>query len=380
MSTATLTRFAPAERASKEEILNQRKTVMNEAMFRLLLDAIPDGVLLLNKHRQIIYANRQIVELIALESDDGLLGLRPGEAFSCIHACEEPGGCGTAEACCTCGAVMAILESQKLGHSRNICRLSTTTNRGENALEFRVWSTALTVGDIEFLVFSFTDISHENRRRVLERIFFHDILNTAGGLKGFAELMKGEVSNDFRELADSVYVISDRLIQEILSFKDLSAAEAGELELSPAPVETTYFLRDMSVRFQEHHVARDRHIVIDQQAESVEFVTDPTILGRILANLVKNALEASCPGETVKMSCRKQGANVEFIVNNPAVMPRDVQLQIFSRSFSTKGKGRGIGTYSVKLLTERYLKGRVCFTSEEGKGTVFRVVCPLELF
>lgn len=38
-------------------------------------------------------------------------------------------------------------------------------------------------------------------------------------------------------------------------------------------------------------------------------------------------------------------------------MPRTSQLQIFQRSFSTKGKGRGLGTYSIKLLTERYLKG-----------------------
>lgn len=38
-------------------------------------------------------------------------------------------------------------------------------------------------------------------------------------------------------------------------------------------------------------------------------------------------------------------------------LPLLVQLQIFNRSFSTKGKGRGTGTYSMKLLTKRYLKG-----------------------
>ena len=38
-------------------------------------------------------------------------------------------------------------------------------------------------------------------------------------------------------------------------------------------------------------------------------------------------------------------------------MPDEVKAQIFERSFSTKGRGRGIGTYSIKLLTERYLEG-----------------------
>jgi sensor histidine kinase regulating citrate/malate metabolism len=44
---------------------------------------------------------------------------------------------------------------------------------------------------------------------------------------------------------------------------------------------------------------------------------------------------------------------------------------LFRRSFSTKGRGRGIGTYSMKLLGEKYLKGRVWFTSSPNAGTTF---------
>jgi signal transduction histidine kinase len=58
-------------------------------------------------------------------------------------------------------------------------------------------------------------------------------------------------------------------------------------------------------------------------------------------------------------------------------MPKEVQMQIFQRSFSTKGKGRGIGTYSIKLLTETYLGGKVSFRSEERHGTTFRIDLPL---
>jgi sensor histidine kinase regulating citrate/malate metabolism len=64
---------------------------------------------------------------------------------------------------------------------------------------------------------------------------------------------------------------------------------------------------------------------------------------------------------------------VELWVNNPTFMPRDVQLQVFKRSFSTKGAGRGIGTYSMRLLASRYLGGTVDFTTSEADGTTFRV-------
>lgn len=60
-------------------------------------------------------------------------------------------------------------------------------------------------------------------------------------------------------------------------------------------------------------------------------------------------------------------------------MPYDVQLQVFQRSFSTKGIGRGLGTYSIRLLSERYLSGRVSFTSTPEAGTTFYAWYPLEL-
>ncbi len=57
-------------------------------------------------------------------------------------------------------------------------------------------------------------------------------------------------------------------------------------------------------------------------------------------------------------------------------MPEAVQLQLFQRSFTTKGLGRGIGTYSIRLLTERYLGGKVSFTSTPAAGTRFELSFP----
>ena len=76
------------------------------------------------------------------------------------------------------------------------------------------------------------------------------------------------------------------------------------------------------------------------------------------------------------MGAENEEDQVEIWVNNPAVMPRDVQLQVFNRSFSTKGSGRGIGTYSMRLLVSRYLGGSVDFDSSEDRGTIFRVRLP----
>ncbi len=59
-------------------------------------------------------------------------------------------------------------------------------------------------------------------------------------------------------------------------------------------------------------------------------------------------------------------------------MPEDARLQVFQRSFSTKGPGRGLGTYRIRLLTEKYLKGRVSFATGP-EGTTFTAEYPAVL-
>ena len=54
-----------------------------------------------------------------------------------------------------------------------------------------------------------------------------------------------------------------------------------------------------------------------------------------------------------------------------------VQRQVFNRSFTTKGKGRGLGSYAMKLLGERYLQGKVSFTTDPEEGTTFRIELPV---
>ena len=104
--------------------------------------------------------------------------------------------------------------------------------------------------------------------------------------------------------------------------------------------------------------------------------TDGVLLGRVLGNLIKNALEASLRGQTVTVTFENEKQPL-FSVHNPDVMSQAAQLQMFQRSFSTKEeKGRGIGSYSVKLLTEKYLKGKVWFVSRLPEGTTFFVELP----
>ena len=81
---------------------------------------------------------------------------------------------------------------------------------------------------------------------------------------------------------------------------------------------------------------------------------------------------------TVTIGCEIIGENIKYWVHNPGFVPRDIQLQIFNRSFSTKNQNRGLGTYSMKLLSS-FLKGTVNFTTSEEDGTIFNAEYPIKL-
>jgi len=179
-------------------------------------------------------------------------------------------------------------------------------------------------------------------------------------------------SNYTERLSDLVA----QLVEEIESQRDLTYAESGDLAVQPEAVHTGALLMDLRSLYAGHSVAQGRQIALGDIWDG-PLVTDGRLLARVLGNMVKNALEATPVGGTVGLDCLPRQEEVVFLVRNPGVIPENVQLQIFQRSFSTKAQaGRGIGTYSMKLLGERYLRGRVDFVSREPDGTVFSLAIP----
>ena len=369
---------APAERAEGHELQLMVQHFLDNAKRFAVLDNVPDAVLILNRYRQVVYANRALAEIHGLEDVAIAYGRRPGELLACEHAANCSGGCGTSETCAQCGALQAILAGLDGEATVKECRI-TRQESGE-ALDMRVHASPYEITDDTFCLLVIKDIAHEKRRRVLERIFFHDILNTAGGLQGYAELLTDCSYDELDEMGfrDTLPRVARQIVDEITAQRLLLQAENGEIELCHEPIEPRQLLDEVAEIYARHEVAENRRLVVQARESNGRFVSDRTLLARVVGNMVKNALEACVEGQTVTLTAEIGDTWVEFAVHNPTVMPKDVQLQLFKRSFSTKGADRGLGTYSLRLIGEKYLGGKVAFSSAESEGTTFRILLPLE--
>jgi signal transduction histidine kinase len=375
---AEATAFAPAERAAPTEFAASIAALKRDALVRALLDAADISVVVLNQQRQIIVGNSTIVAGLGLDRVELLEGLRPGEALGCVHASETPGGCGTTPSCAVCGAVLAILESQR-SHSTVERECLMTVRRGDaiEAFELAVKASQLELGGEIYTVLGLRDISASKRRDALERLFLHDISNTLGALLNWARMIEQPELGVSDQAPRRVLKLAERLQREIEDQRVLLQAENGTLEASRTPVEPERVLATAVALLEGHPVARGRQLEIAGRDATVPIETDESLLTRVLVNMIKNALEATPEGGVVRLWAEERPGRCDLCVWNAGALEPKVALQIFKRSFSTRGgRGRGLGTFSMKLIGERYLRGTVGFTSTEETGTTFFVRLP----
>lgn len=369
------TEFAPASRSSFEEILNEKELIETQKLFTDLFGALTGICAIINSNRQIVFANDDFLNLLGIKSLEPILGKRPGEVISCTNADNGPDGCGTSAACRYCGAVNAILESQRTNNkSEQEARITTDSEGKFLSWDLKITSSPIRLDGQTFYALSLQDISNEKKLMAIERLFFHDLLNTAGGLNGLLTVLKmGAGPDEIKELIDKSEEASQTILEEIMSYTRLRSAENGDIVVRPERVNTIELVRAAVNRIGFHEVGQNKYIDIDENSADIDFETDKLLLQRIIINLLKNALEATSVSGFVRIMITEENNRLIFSVKNDGVMSDEARAQVFQRSFSTKGRGRGLGTYSVKLMAENYLKGKVSFISNETEGTIFRV-------
>lgn len=378
MQTAENTAFATPERAAREVIVEQYKSFVGTHC-RAFFDTLPTMVMALNCYRQVVFANRAAIEFLGSEDVEQVLGKRPGEAFGCINAHVSLGGCGTSRHCRNCGAVQAILAAVDGVVGNGQCKLLRREQSFLEGLDLHVNASPLAVSGQQFIIFAVTDVSHEMRRRSMERIFFHDVLNLAGGINGLVEVLRLNKALGEKQEFAVLHSATQTLVDEIIAQRELLAAESNELKPAYSQYGSRALLEQLLGLYATSPAAQGQTLGLVEPCTDCVVETDVRLAQRVLGNMIKNALEAGQPGDTVTLACEDDGDALRFLVHNSAVIPETIQVNIFHRRFSTKAESRGLGTYSMLLLAERYLLGSVGFSSAKCQGTTFFLRLPKRL-
>jgi len=366
------TYFAPAERATAEELAREIAQVSAHTILSSLLHSVSGVLAIINEQRQIVAVNAGFLKMLGIDDPETQLGLRPGESLQCCHAETEPGGCGTSQVCASCGAAIAIVSSLEGNCStERECAIRTRRSGSDADIALRVRSHPIDIDGIRYLMLFLQDITMPQKRAALERTFFHDINNHLGGLLGMSQLLTYKQPGP---LVDRVFQSVQYLIREVAIQKSLMLSDSCFYQPEWKELTIREILDDLETFFGQHLVARGKQLQIEREYAERVIRTDRALLQRVLCNMLINAFEASEAGAEVQLWVRDDEPGVTFCVWNDSVIPEAAQARMFQRNFSTKPEaGRGIGTFSMKLFGEEILGGQVSFASTPTEGTLFQI-------
>jgi signal transduction histidine kinase len=203
----------------------------------------------------------------------------------------------------------------------------------------------------------------------------HELRNPMGTIRASAEMLNSNLSAEnevAREVAGFIASEVDRansLITRFLQF-------ARPLELRPEAADLTQAL-DHAVAMAERE-APGIAVYRNYAPEVAPFPFDAELLERVFYNLILNAAQATQAGGavTVKTRALPGFAEVSVIDRGSGIDPKHMET-IFNPFFTTKPSGVGLGLAIVSKIVDEH-GGKITVESEPGKGSIFRVLLPLE--
>ena len=161
---------------------------------------------------------------------------------------------------------------------------------------------------------------------------------------------------------------------------DVSRLEAGAVEPARSVFPVTELLDRIAANSRP--VAVRKGLLLHIMPCGAYVNSDPMLLGRILQNLVENALRYTSQGR-ILVGCRRRGAVLRIEVWDTGIgIPANQQEDIFQEFVQVgnasrdRDQGLGLGLAVVRRLA-RMLDHPVSLRSEPGRGSVFRVEVPL---
>jgi PAS domain S-box-containing protein len=162
------------------------------------------------------------------------------------------------------------------------------------------------------------------------------------------------------------------IVRRLKSFARLDEAELKTVDIHEGLEDTLTII---------HHELKHKVEVARDYGELPAIACFPSQLNQVFLNLFINANQAIEDRGTIRIKTRVRGDRAVVEVRDDGVgMPLDVQKRIFDPGFTTKGVGVGTGlglSICYQIIQDHH--GEIRVESEEGVGTAFTVVLPLNL-
>ena len=228
----------------------------------------------------------------------------------------------------------------------------------------------------------------ERLRDDVHRMMRHDLKSPLIGIIGLAGLFlkSNNLTDKQNESARMIQELGERMLGFIDRTRDFFQMEQGRYTLKPQEVNILSVLQRIKKTLQPLALKKNTNCLFTLFGQATHLKEEYMILCEealveiMFENLIKNAIEASPEGCTVRIAIdtvERSGANFHSIdIHNAGAIPTEI-CENFFKPYATSGKdgGTGLGTHNA-LLVARAHEGDIKFTTSEDEGTHVTVQLP----
>lgn len=213
----------------------------------------------------------------------------------------------------------------------------------------------------------------------------HEIRTPMNGIIGFSSLLEeGKITESSSKSYLKIVINSaNQLLRIIDDILEISKLETHQVALRPRKVDINDLLQELFAVFDLKAKEKKLSLYLDKtlDEEAAEIIIDDIKLGKILDNLLENALKFTHEG-FIKMGYKVKGKLLEFYIKDTGVGINPVSQEVIFERFSQEEKelsrkvgGLGLGLSIAKANAE-LLGGTIRVESEKGKGATFFLSIP----
>ncbi|MCL4536024.1 MAG: ATP-binding protein [Nitrospirae bacterium] len=206
-------------------------------------------------------------------------------------------------------------------------------------------------------------------------VLAHEIRNPLGSIKGFAQYLKEQNTDNRTQSTDSL----DIIVSESKRLEELTE----DLLMYARPIEVGLQEFDIGELVNEIVTAINKSEGNAKRIDMKVFVpselnikSDRDKLKQVMMNIIHNSMDAVDSDGIIEIKAENINNKVTMTIkDNGCGMNKETRDNAFKPFFTTKTKGTGLGLAIVDKLTKS-IGGEIKMESEPQKGTVFKIVMP----
>jgi len=355
-----------------------------EAIYRVMLDSIGEGLVGTDEHENITFVNKAMENLLGIPSAEAI-----GKALTEIVPLQDEMGNTVPDYLRP--STLALTQSITVRKHELFCVRKDTTTVPVHVIAAPVMSNGKTIGVITSFHNRTKEVELEMAEDEFVSIAAHQLRTPLGTMRWHLErLLAGKDTTQVKEILTEMYTSNLHLISLVNDLLIVTQINQNRIQVHPQETNILPLITEVIYQFRDEIQIKSLSVTVSPAQSIPDLFLDPQLFRQVMQNLFSNAIKYNKDHGSIAIDlvCRQAGLEKKEhdillkITDTGIGIPKKDIKKIFEKfhraanSNMVAYEGSGIGLFLVQSFV-KYWRGKVWAESIEGKGTTIFLTIPI---